>query len=346
MPEKRFNIVLCGMGFMGVMHAQVYSRIPETRIAAVVDMNPEGAAEKLRELKMEAPVFPDLKSALAAVDADVVDVCAPTDQHEALVVEAAAAGKDVFCEKPLALDSATAARILKAVNDAGVRFQVGQCIRFWPEYQALKKMIDSKKAGRLLSLSLQRRSGRTAHSAGDWMNRKERSGGAALDLHVHDTDYVLSLFGTPKAVTSVGTRDAGGLNHIFTTYHYDPGVAVVAEGGWNYPAQWGFQMAFQAVFENGTVEFDSGATPSFTGTLGTAEKSEISLKKDARDSSSVQIGNLSDLGGYYNELRYFIDRLESREHPAIATGAQAAESLRVVEHEIQSADTGATAMIS
>lgn len=346
MAKERFNIVLCGMGFMGVMHAQVYSRIPEARIIAVVDSNPESAAKRLRELKMDVPVFSDLNSALAAVNADVVDVCAPTDQHEALVVEACAAGKDVFCEKPIALDSASAARILKAVNDAGVRFQVGQCIRFWPEYRELKEIIDSKKAGRLLSLSLQRRSGRTSHSVGDWLNQEERSRGAVLDLHIHDTDYVLSLFGTPKAVSSTGTRDAGGLNHIFTAYHYDSGVAVVAEGGWNYPAQWGFQMAFQAVFENGTVEFDSGAKPAFTGTFGAAAKSEILLKKDVQDASSVQIGNVSDLGGYYNELRYFIDCLKSGKHPEIATGAQAAESLRVVEHEIESVDAKAASTIS
>lgn len=343
MQKDSFNIVLCGMGFMGTMHAQIYSRIPETRITAVVDTNPDGAATRLKELGLEVSVFATLQDALATVPSDVVDICVPTDLHEAFVREAAEAGKDIFCEKPITLTTDSAQRILQAVK--AVHFQVGQCMRFWPQYEALQEIIASGKAGRLLSLSLQRRAGRTSHSVGDWLNKAERSHGAALDLHIHDTDYVLSLFGTPQAVTSVGTREHSGLNHIFTTYHYDNGPAVVAEGGWNYPAQWGFQMAFQAVFENGTVEFDSTATPSLTGTFGHEPKGEISFKKSVADSSSVQIGNLSDLGGYFSELRYFVDCLKTGKHPEIATGAQAAESLRVVEHEIQSADTRRTVNI-
>lgn len=339
------GIVLCGLGFMGAMHAQAYGQLSYARIVGLVDSHFEDAARRKAELQIDAPLFPTLKEALAALDPQVVDICVPTDQHEALALEAAAAGKHIFCEKPLSMNSDSAARSLAAVTAAGVHFQVGHCMRFWPEYVALRELVASGKGGRLLSLSLQRRSGRPMHSVGDWLNDGVRSGGAALDLHIHDTDYVLSLLGAPRAVTSVGTDDQGAIVHIFTTYHYDD-CAVTAEGGWNYPTQWGFQMAFQAVFERGTVEYDSCANPTLVGVFGDQPKSAIALPDREVGQSSLALGNVSDLSGYLIELRHFLQCLREGRAPEIATGPQAAESLRVVEAEIQSVRTRSTVSLS
>ena len=77
-----------------------------------------------------------------------------------------------------------------------------------------------------------------------------------MDLHVHDTDVVLNLLGTPKAVTSTGRRTKGmGWGHILTLYHYD-NAAAFAEGGWDFEERgYPFRMTYQAVFERGAVEF-------------------------------------------------------------------------------------------
>ena len=333
------RIIIAGFGFMGGIHAQAYARIPGAEVVAVVDIDPARAQAQATKIGLTCPIIADLGQALAEVPSDVVDVCVPTYLHTPIALTALAAGRHVFCEKPLCMSAAEAAKIKAAVKKARRRFMVGQCIRFWPEYQAFSEFHRAKRAGKLLSLTLQRRAGRPSYSAGDWLNKAERSLGAAADLHIHDTDYLLHLLGRPKAVRSVGTRDKSGWSHIFTTYEY-PGICVQAEGGWNYPAQWGFRMSFQALYERAAVEFDSSATPTLRVTYEGKAPEPLPFHTPGAGNSTAGTGNVSSLGGYYNELAYFIDCLERGIAPAIATLDHGTASLKTVLAEIRSAETG------
>ena len=335
------KVAIIGLGFMGTMHAQIYKQLRDASLVAVVDKQKAKANRDLGKLGIEAAVFGTFEEMIQCCDVDVVDICLPTDLHAPFALKAIAAGRHLFCEKPLALTQADGKKIAVAAKKAGTFFQVGQCIRFWPEYMAFEAFVKSRKAGKLLSLSLQRRAGRPAYSTDDWLNDGNRSGGSALDLHIHDTDFVHHLLGKPDAVTSSGTRDKTGWSHIFTTYHFK-NVAVTAEGGWNYPSNWGFQMAFQAVFDRGAVEFDSVASPTLTVTVGDGKKQPLPYTNPGAGESSTGTGNLSSLGGYYNELAAFIACLQKKKAPRIATGDQAAESLATVLAEIQSAASGRT----
>ena len=331
------NIIITGFGFMGTMHAQIYQQLKQARIAAVVDTATDKAKASMKKLGVEAPLYTDLSTALNAIEADVVDICLPTDEHLANCLTSIAAGKHLFCEKPLALSAADGRTIAAAAEKAGITAQIGQCIRFWPEYVAFKKFVESGKAGKLLSLSLQRRASLPDHSVGGWIVDPVRSGGAAIDLHVHDSDFIVYLLGRPQAVTSEATFDPKlGPAQIFSLFHY-PEVRVTAECGWNYPPNWGFQMAFQAVFENGAVEYDSGTEPTLTATVGKGKKKALPFKNPSVGASSTDTGNISALGGYFNELQSFIRALEAKRAPETATPADAAESLRLVEAEIKSA---------
>ena len=335
------NITIVGCGFMGSMHAQAYAQIRGAKISALVDKR-AGVAKSMAALGVEAPLFKDLESALAKIPVDVVDICLPTPLHEAAALLALRHGKAVFLEKPIALDMVAAKRIAAAAAKSGMPVQIGQCIRFWPEYQALVEVVKSGKLGKLRSLSLQRRSSLPSHSMGGWLLDEDQSGGAAVDLHVHDTDFILHLLGSPEAVTSSGTEDANGMSHIFTIYDF-PGMTVVSEGGWNYPPKWGFQMAYQAVFERGAVEFDSG-TGAFI-TQGALSKKPLPVRQPRVGASKSGTGNISSLGGYYNELASFIACLEAQKMPLSATPVQAAESLRVVLAEVESARKGRKVML-
>jgi predicted dehydrogenase len=333
------NVVIAGFGFMGGIHAQAYSALAGAKVVAVVDDDVARAKARLESIGMDVPVLRDFDEALRADGVDVVDVCVPTRHHFGYVQQALEAGKHVFCEKPFALTTREAKRLVEIAERSGRKVQVGHCIRFWPEYQELESYLKSRRGGRLLSLSLFRRSARPSYTAGDWINREDLSGGAALDLHIHDTDFVLHLLGRPKSVTSVGTRDATGWSHLFTTYRFDE-LAVTSEGGWNYPAQWGFQMGFEAVFERAVIEFDSRANPTLMITEGEGPRRPFPFKGPAIADSKAGSGNISSLGGYFNELSYFIECLEKGRRPRIATPQQAAESVATVLAEIRSARTG------
>jgi predicted dehydrogenase len=330
----QIRVAIVGFGFMGQMHAKVYQALPGVEIVGIAEAFP-GAAEQAVKLGIKVPVENSLERLLKAVDCHVVDICLPTDLHATAIIAAAEAGKHVFCEKPFALELKDATRALEAVERAGISFQVGQCIRFWPEYQALEQFVRSEKEGKLRSLALQRRAGRPAYSRENWLHEVGRSKGAALDLHIHDTDYVLHLLGKPASVHSMGRGDDGTWSHIFTQYRFAD-VAVTSEGGWDLPPSWGFQMSFQAVFDDAVVDFDSSSSPTLYLTSGQGKKEPMPFQKPSVAPAANSGGNLSDLGGYYNELAYFCGQLAQGKKPEIATGAQALESLRVVLAEMQS----------
>jgi len=326
---------------MGGMHAQIYTALPGVELVAVADLNVEGTQAKVAQLGLTAEVFPDLRTLLINIDVDVIDICVPTDGHAELAIAAAEAGKHLFIEKPLSLTLASCDAIQAAISKAGVFAQVGQCIRFWPEYVALKEFIDSGKGGALKSLSLQRRASRPTYSQDDWLNDEARSGGATCDLHVHDTDFIIHLLGMPKSVYSRTTQGRSGPDHIFTSYEYDK-VAVHAEGGWDYPEHYGFCMAFEAVFENASIAFNSASGAPLTLTFNDQESAEITVEQPGPKESTTGEGNISSLGGYFSELEYFTHCLKANKAPEIATVAQATDSIRVILAELQSAQSGAS----
>lgn len=328
------QVALIGFGFMGAMHAAVYRALPAVRVSAVVDPRGEELRPALREAGLDdVPVFPDLSSAAARAEFSFVDICLPTDLHRETALQAFGLGKPVFCEKPIALTAEDARAMNEAARSRGVAFMVGHCIRFWPEYVELKRMVASGEHGRLVSLSLGRRNGRPDYSAGDWANQPERCLGAALDLHIHDTDFLVHLLGTPPAVFSRGIRDATGWSSITTQYLYEE-IAVSAEGGWNFPKRAGFQMRFTAVFERAVLDFDSRQSPALVLTAGDSEPVPVVLPV-------VPDGDAQGIpSGYYHELAYFVGCLESGQPVGNSSGEQAEESLRVTLLEIASADSG------
>jgi predicted dehydrogenase len=333
------RILINGLGFMGSMHAAAYATIPGASVVGVVDAFPETARARADRAGLAGvPVFATLADALAKTPADIVDICLPTHLHTDACVEALEAGRHVFCEKPLALSLGEIEKIRAARDRSGAFFQVGHVIRFWPEYQAFEAFYRGGSAGRLRSLTLQRRSARPA-GAGNWLADPSRSLGAALDLHIHDTDYLLHLLGTPAAVDTRGIRENGAWNHVFTDYRYEGGPIARAEGGWDYPAKWGFLMAFQAVFEEAAVEFDSNASPTLRLVRAGAEPEPLPFVSAGGKADAG--GNVSSLGGYINELAAFVACVASGRAPMVATLEDGAESVRVVLAEIASAEKSA-----
>lgn len=339
------RVAIIGFSFMGTTHAQAYEAVAGAEVAAVVARDAGRAAANLERLGLKKPVYPTLEQLLSSEEVHAVDICTPTDLHVPFALEAISAGKHVFCEKPLALDPEEAGKICTAAAAAGIFAQVGHCIRFWPEYLALAGLVQSGSVGRLLSLHLDRRAARPPHGTANWLNVSARSGGAAMDLHIHDTDFVLSLFGMPEAVTSTGTKDAYGWSQIHTIYHFD-GLSVSACGGWNSPGKWDFKMAFQAVFEKAVVEYDRRRNPTLLITREGVSTTPLPCGSPFSGESISGLGNISSLGGYYNQSAYFIECIRNARHPEIATLDQAREAVKVVCTEVASAASNRTVALT
>jgi len=329
------RIGIIGLGMMGRTHYEAYQEIEDARVVAVSDVDPKRAAGDLagtggnviaggiNKLPMETITgstnYHDL---LGNPEVDVVDICLPTTQHVEVVVAALKSGKHVLCEKPLARSSSEAQQIASAAASAKGFFMPAMCMRFWPQWSWLKNAVAEKRFGRVLSATFRR----VAAMPPGWYKDGRISGGAALDLHIHDTDFIQHLFGMPNAVYSRGyTKTSGEIDHLTTHYLYGDIPHVVAEGGWTLAQGYGFTMRYTVNFENATADYDLGR-----------EKSPLLLIQDAK-------ADPIDAGpgfGYVGELRYFVDCAKNNRRPTVVTADDGVRSIRIVEAEVQSARTG------
>ncbi len=321
---------------MGKMHLSIYGRLDGVKVAALCDTNAdnlslkegqagniaiEGGLGDLSDVKR----FSNYKEMLEWGEFDYVDLCLPTQLHRDFTIRALDAGFHVFCEKPMARNLAEAKEMMAAAKSSGKYLTIGQCLRFWPVYVEMGKIIAEKTYGEVVSAELARYSQTPTWSTDNWIMNPANSGNAALDLHIHDVDMVLNWFGRPTGVTSSGSAGKDdSYGHIASIYDY-PDKSVTSVGNWVCSDSFGFTMRALVVLEKAVLEMDSSKQPLFT--IHPQEGERIAVDLDSND-------------GYYYELKDFVECIASGSEPRIVTPETAAESLEVVLAEIQSARNG------
>lgn len=324
------KVGLIGCGFMGTMHANCYKSIEGVELVALADLRKE-CAQKLAE-GTNATLYGDGKDLINNADVDIIDICLPTYLHSEYAIAAMDKVKYVFVEKPVALTKEQGEAMIKKAQETGANVQVGQVIRFWDEYVELAKIIKAGTYGKVLNANFRRISPIPTWGWENWLLKNELSGGAAQDLHIHDVDYVLSQFGAPKVVKSVKNKMGEKSSYINSLFEYDDFVVSV-EGTWALPGTHPFEATFRVVFENGVVENAGGKFMLYTD----SEAKEIVIEKKEGLGEGFEGGNISDLGGYYNELVYFTDCVKNKKAVEKATVKDGVESLAFVLEEIKNA---------
>ena len=259
------NIGIIGLGFMGTMHLKNYMKNNKSKVVALCDLNEkrisgEEFASGNIEIKDDERIdfsrfkqYKNIDDIILDKDIDVIDICLPTNMNADVAIKAMEADKNVLCEKPMALTVEEGSNMLKTAKDKKVTLMIAHCLRFWPEYVYLTQITQNKGLGRLHSLFLSRLVSYPLYSYENWL-LDEKSIGTILIHHIHDVDYLVSLFGKPKSLTSQGVYEKGkGYLHVVTQYFYDHIPVVTAVGGWMMPATFGFNMGYTAIFEKGTL---------------------------------------------------------------------------------------------
>ena len=321
------KVGLIGCGFMGSMHANCYNNIEGATVVAVADIRPE-KAEELAKLS-GAKIYATGKELIEQADVDVIDICLPTYLHAEHALLAMDKVKYVFVEKPVTLTLEEGKELIAKAKATGAQVQVGQVIRFWDEYVELAKIIKAGTYGKVINANFRRLSPLPTWGWQDWLFDVNKSGGAAQDLHVHDIDYVLSLFGEPKQYLSAKSTLGRENDYISTLMQYDDFVVSV-EGTWALPGTYPFTATFRVVFENATLENAGGKLMCYTD----AGAEQIVIEKVELAGGGYKGGNVSDLGGYYNELVYFCDKAAKGEAIEQATLADATASLDFLLREL------------
>jgi len=326
------KVGLVGLGFMGQQHFVIYDAMAGVEVVAVCDRMPERVAAKAAsiggnigettELDLSAQSryvsFPEM---LESEELDAVDVCTPTYTHADLTVEALEAGAHVVCEKPMARTVQQCDRMIEAAQASDRLLFVAQCIRFWPEYEVLAGMVADGTLGKVRAARFTRQSPPPTWASENWLMDVDLSGGALLDLHIHDVDFILSVFGKP---TGVLTRAVNGADHVQTMYLYDD-LACTAEAGWVMPGSFPFEMGYQVLGEKGLLEFSLAKAPAlrFYPVDGEPYTPEF-----------------TPATGYQNELAYFMGCIERGEAPDRVPPESARDSVALIMAEAESVKTG------
>ncbi len=185
------NIGIIGAGRIGKVHAENLAfRIPAARVVSICDVN-RAAAEALAEQLGIPNVCDDYHAAVTDPAVDAVLVCSSTDTHASVIEAAAAAGKHIFTEKPIELDLVRIDQVLRAVEQAGVKFQVGFNRRFDPTFARVREAIRSGEIGEPHLLHVISRD--PAPPPPEYVSV---SGGIFLDMMIHDFDMARFLVGS------------------------------------------------------------------------------------------------------------------------------------------------------
>jgi len=261
------RIGIVGIGFMGMIHYLAARRAAGAHVAALCSRDPKKLAGDWtsiqgnfgpRGTQMDltgAALYSDFEALLADPRVDLVDLCVPNDSHATMAIQALRAGKHVLVEKPIALSTADADAMLAAAHDTGKLLMVGHVLPFFPEFAFALDAVQSRRYGSLRAAHLRR-----VISKPDWSSGiadPGRSGGPAIDLHIHDTHFVALICGTPRAVHSRGVVENGAVVHLATQYLYDtPNLAVSCVSGALSQAGRPFAHGFELYFDRATLAFE------------------------------------------------------------------------------------------
>ncbi len=213
MNEKP-GVCIVGCGYMGQIHAERWSRVPEAQVVAVVDIDPQRAERLAHQCRLEA-YYSDYQDAIGLPLVDVVSVCIPTSQHAEVVIASAELGKHVLCEKPMALTLDQADRMMAAAEANQVKLGVGFMRRHSPVVQDLRNLLAEGKFGRPVfyhaSDVRELRPKREMHDA-------HVNGGPVIDMVVHLIDLWATIFDShPVSVYAQGLKiaeDRPEISHI------------------------------------------------------------------------------------------------------------------------------------
>ncbi len=331
------RIGLLGAGFMGSTHGRAYLHIPGVEVVAILDRNPDKAANLAQEIGSR--VESDPEKIYRDPDIDIIDVTLPTPSHPEFAIRGLESGKHVIIEKPLALTLAEAEAILEIARRSNRYLMVAHVIRFWPEYEAVQSVIRSGRLGKPLLATAYRLSGMPQWA--EWFSNPNLSGGAVLDLQIHDLDYMNLLFGSPRTISAIGLQDeTGGWNHVITQVEYEVGRANV-EASCIQPRDFPFTAGLRVLCEGGALEYHfRGGGASFEQGQPT---SFLLVHEPGQPNQPLPY---SPGDGYVNELAYFIHCVKTGIPPARITPADACLAVETALLSRQALETGRPVILS
>jgi predicted dehydrogenase len=333
------RIGLVGVGFMGMIHFLASKKLQGAKVVALCssdkkkldgdwrsiqgNFGPRGEMMDLSGIKK----YPDLKDMLADPDIDLIDICNPTHLHPETAIQALEAGKHVLVEKAIALDPKDADAMVAAARKAGRLLMVAHVLPFFPEFAYAAQAIRGGQYGKLLGGHFKR-----VISKPDWssaIGNADKTGGPAVDLHIHDTHFIGLVCGVPSRVFSSGVIADNTVVYLTTQYLYGPGgPAISCSSGAVSQKGRPFVHGFEIYLEKATLVYESGTSPlTLLSADGKAEQVQLAGEPDATTAFTL-------------EIQAAIDGVKAGKEPDLLSGKLARDALVLCHQECQSVRTG------
>ena len=292
---KRVGVI--GSGVIGRWHVEQWQHLP-VEIAGFYDVQPQQA--QAMQADFGGQVYGSLDALVA--DVDIVDICSITPAHKEGVLAAAAAGKAIVCEKPLARTVADCETMIAACKAANVPLFVAQVVRFFPQFARAKAVIESGAIGTPGVIRTVRAGSAPAWDTRAWFHNFEQSGGVVMDLGIHDIDFQRWCCGEVERVFArcLNVDQTLHKDHALISLRFVSGAVGHIECSWAHPVG-GFRTRIEIAGTEGLIEWDSqGERPL---------RSTIIKNGKATHSHASPLAREDD--PYYQELAHFLDCLEN-----------------------------------
>ena len=318
-----------GFGFMGMTHARSVLKMNNLQLSVIVErdlrvfennVNSETgniATGSINASELSAVLrYSDFEKCLAETDFDAAIICTHLNSHYELTRLALLNDKDVFLEKPFCLDPSEAKALIDLASEKKRLLMIGHVVRFMSPYQILKRLIDTRELGKLRFLSFTRFCGLPGW--GQWKEKavKDLSGGALFDLVIHDIDFAASIFGLPDKISSLYLPgEYSKHDYVSALWDYNnKEINIKIEGGFIFHKTFPFQAGYMAQFENASVVYSS-------------LNGNVIRIADDNSVREIPAGDASD--GYFNELQYFSQCLNSGAYPDLCTPESSLQSIEL-----------------
>ena len=329
---------IVGFGFMGWIHYLAYQKSNQADLVAFCTRDPKKRSGDFRSIQGNfgppgsqvdvsgLNVYEGLQEMLTDDSIDLIDICLPPDLHESAITACLDAGKPCLCEKPLALDFATAQSLAEKAGPK--KLMVGHILPLMNEFAFLYDAALDNRFGKPLS-------GRFKRSIGppDWIPDfydATKVGGPLVDLHVHDAHLIRLLFGMPTSAHCVSTKKNGIPKAYETVFKFERDDRIVSSGGGviDSPAR-PFTHGYEVSFEQATVQFEFAAYAD-----GSTTTIPVTVMHNDGRVEKPDLGDGDPIEAFVREINLVADAVDNDKPSPILDPQIAADALRICEMQL------------
>jgi myo-inositol 2-dehydrogenase/D-chiro-inositol 1-dehydrogenase len=325
------NVGLIGAGRIGRLHAQHLAfHLRRARLIVIADLVEEAARKCAADNDIPLAVS-DYRAVLNNRDVDAVVICSATDTHAQIISEAAAAGKHIFCEKPIDLSLERIDAALSAVERAGVKLQIGFNRRFDANFRRARAAIVDGEIGRLWRVHIVSRD-----PAPPPLSYVRSSGGLFMDMTIHDFDMVRFLVGSEDEVEEVfatasvlvdpAIGEAGDVDTAVSTLRFPSGAIATIDN--SRSAVYGYDQRVEIFGSEGMLRTENAYSTSAV----------LSDRQNVHRDLPLNFFMDRYLASYLAEMSAFVDCVLDDTPPPV-TGADGRAAAVLAEAAARSAQT-------